>query len=179
MSNYRGKIVCGLYFLSQFFTTMYGMEKSIEDFSFQSLASLYLRLKEDVSGVQREQKKQKRSLKQIREEQRYQLLILAEVQRDQNNMDKEIKKLERKITRRTYEIRLQLKMLDWNVSQELEQVETRISRLVLGMPRQEEEESARSSVLFESSSDDDSGEKSGGRFIPASTSSNDSYSELL
>ena len=178
MSNYCGKMVGGLYFLSQFFTTTYGMEASIENLSFQSLGALYVRLKEDVSTVQREQKKQKKSLKEIRKEQRYQLLILAEVQRDQRDADKEIKKLERKITRRTYEIRLQLKMLDWNVSQEFKQVETQISRLVLGKHGQEEDESARSSVLFESSSDE-GGENSGGWFVAASTSSDDSYKELL
>lgn len=179
MNNYCGKIVGGLYFLSHFFTTLYGMEESMQNLSFQSLGSLYVRLKEDVSVVQEEQKKQKKLLKEMREEQRYMLLILAEMQRDQRSADKEIKKVEKKITRRTYEIRLQLKILDWNVSQQLEWVETQRSRLGLGKGVREEDESARSSVLFGSSSDDDNGwETRGGRFVPASTSSDDSYKEL-
>ena len=181
MSKYRGRIVRILYcFLSQFFTTTYGMEAvSLQSFSLHSLGSLYVLLKEGVSVVKEEQKKQKRSLKKMREEQRYMLLILAEMQRDQRDVDKEIKKLERKITRRTYEILLQLRILDCNVRQGFEQVDAQISRLFLGKHGQKEDESARSSVLFESSSDDDDWEKKRSRFVPASSSSTDSYGKLL
>ena len=183
MSKYYGKIIGCLCLLSHFFATTYGMETSFEELSLTSLGTLYLSLKEDVTGLQHGQKKHKKFLKEMREEQRYTLLILAELQRDQRNAEKKIKKLERNIARCVYEVPLQLKMLDWAMQHEVERIDAQIRGLIVEVHDSVKQEagSARSSVLFDPSLNDFETNRDG-RFVAASPSNDGScdgsYKEL-
>ena len=176
MSRYLGKMVSGLCLLGHFLATTYGMEASVENLSLSSLRSLYVCLKEYITDLQQGQKKQKKKLKEMKEEQRYTALILAELQCGQRGVEKEIKKLREKITRQTYETRLQLKMLDWSIQQEVTLLEAQIQGLEK-FDQDQKEESVQSSFFLEEFSDD-AEDAGGGWFVTASSSSNGSYGEL-
>jgi hypothetical protein len=177
MSRYRGKMVSGLCLLGNFIG-MYGMEVSMEDYSLCSLHYLYDRLKEDVTHLQRGQKKQKRKLKEMKEEQRYTLLILSAFRSEQRGIQKEIKKLQKKIARQTYENRLQLKMLECTIQQELTLLENHIQKTgLVGSDQDQQQENGGPSFVWEEFSDNTQ-DPDGGWFEAASSSSDGFYGEL-
>ncbi len=165
MSKYRGRVAVGLCVLSLFFATTHSMESSsFETFSLQTLGTLYVRLKEDIEGIRKGQKKYRKSLKEIKEEQRYLLLILAELQHDQRTTDKEIKRLRRKINKRVREMQLHLKTLGGDLKQRLEHLKDQCEG---GGYWEEEREEIEGT-----------GKNSGGRFVVDSFLSDDPDGEL-
>lgn len=114
-----GKVLVSLYTFSLFCTSVQGMDESFERLTIQSLGSLYLSLKKDVESVQRRQKKDRRIIKKLKEEQSTLALILGGMQRDQTTLEREIKNLKLDIDTRARQTAGALQRTEYELNREI------------------------------------------------------------
>jgi hypothetical protein len=171
MNRYVFKKFFGLLFLGHCFIPLNGMDRTFESFSIYSFASLYRRLKEDFSVIQKEQEEQKALLNKIKKQNK--ILILAELQRQKNEACKEIERIKSEIEKQINMLSGQLKIIHSDSKKVCDLIKDQIRSFDVD----QQSERTTSFVSIQLPLDDD-GKKIDGLFIVASPSSQDSITYL-
>jgi hypothetical protein len=122
-----GKIVGSVYVAGLVVTAVNAMEQSFENLTLQSLGSLYLSLKKDMTKAEHRHQRSRRAVKKIKEKQGDLSRLLEKMQRDQTQLEREIHQLKADSVRRD---RL-LRGVGENLEREIENMDGHVEELTL------------------------------------------------